>query len=214
MRTPSWRESRFRWPAASLAAVIIAASTLLAACGDEQPSPTAKPALAPAPTATATATATTSPAAATTATETITPPPAPTAPPATDTATSSGQAIFQSNCAVCHGAGGEGQPDSHIKKPDGVLPAPPLNGDGHTWHHGDGTLYTYVSGGGKTFESPDIPSFKSGMPAFGETLSREGIIDVIEYVKSLWADKVAEGLGLKKRASQAIVSETDPYPEP
>ena len=198
MRTPSWRESRWRWLAASLAAVLIAASALLSACGDEQPSPTAM--------------VTTSPTA--TATPTVTPATAPTVPPDKDTATSSGQAIFLSNCAVCHGAGGEGQPDWHIKKPDGVLPAPPLNGDGHTWHHGDGTLYTYVSGGGKTFESPDIPSFKSGMPAFGETLSREEIIDVIEYVKALWGNKVAEGLGLEKRASQAIVSETDPYPEP
>ena len=207
MGTPRWRESRFRVLAASLAVVIIAASALLGACGDEQPTTPAKP--APAPRPTATAMATTSP----TATPTLTLPPAPTVPPVRDTATSSGQAIFQSNCAVCHGAGGEGQPDWHIKKPDGVLPAPPLNGDGHTWHHGDGTLYTYVSGGGKTFESPDIPSFKSGMPAFGETLSREEIIAVIEYVKGLWGDKVAEGLGLKKRESQAIVSETDPYPE-
>ena len=99
-----------------------------------------------------------------------------------------------------------------MKKPDGVLPAPPLNGDGHTWHHGDGTLYTYVSGGGKTFESPDIPSFKSGMPAFGETLSHEEIKAVIEYVKSLWGDKVSRGLGLRLRESQALVSENDPFP--
>ena len=106
MKTTRWRETRLTWAAASLVTVIIAASALLTACGDEQLSPTAMPIL--------------------------TPPPASTTPPATDTATSSGQAIFQSNCAVCHGAGGEGQPDWHIKKPDGALPAPPLNGDGHT----------------------------------------------------------------------------------
>ena len=70
-----------------------------------------------------------------------------------------------------------------------------------------------MSRGGKAFESPDIPSFKSGMPAFGEVLSHDDIIAVIEYAKSLWGDKVAEGLVLKKRASQALVSETDPYPE-
>ena len=70
-----------------------------------------------------------------------------------------------------------------------------------------------MSGGGKAFESPDIPSFKSGMPAFGETLSPEEIIVVIEYLKGLWGDKMAERLGLEKRVSQAIVSETDPYPE-
>ena len=108
---------------------------------------------------------------------------------------------------------GEGQPNWHVKKPDGVLPAPPLNEDGHTWHHEDGTLYTYVSLGGKFFESPDIPSFKSGMPAFGETLSRGEIIAILEYLKSLWGDKVAEGLGMKKWESRILVSETDPYPE-
>ena len=196
MRTPSSRESRRRWAAANLAAAIITAA-FLAACGDEQPSTPAKRTLAPSPTATAAMILT----------------PASTVPPVRNTATSAGQAIFQANCAVCHGADGEGQPDWHIKKPDGVLPAPPLNGDGYTWHHGDGTLYTYVSRGGEAFESPDIPSFKSGMPAFGEVLSHDDIIAVIEYVKGLWGDKVAEGLGLKKQASQALVSETDPYPE-
>ena len=202
MRTPASRENRRRWAAANLAAAIIAAA-LLAACGGEQPSSPTRLTLAPSPTAT------TPP----TATAILTRTASATVPPARDTATSSGQAIFRANCAVAHGADGEGQPDWHIKKPDGVLPAPPLNGGGHTWHHGDGTLYTYVSRGGKAFESPDIPSFKSGMPAFGEVLSHDDIIAVIEYVKSLWGDKVAEGLGLKKQASQALVSETDPYPE-
>ena len=196
MRTPASRENRRRWAAANLAVAIIAAA-LMAACGYEHPNTPTKRTLAPTPTATAAMILT----------------PASTVPLVGNTATSSGQAIFQSNCAVCHGADGEGQPDWHIKKLDGVLPAPPLNGDGHTWHHGDGTLYTYVSRGGKVFESPDIPSFKSGMPAFGEVLSHDDIIAVIEYVKSLWGDKVSEGLGLKKQASQELVSETDPYPE-
>ena len=195
MRTPASRENRRRWAAANLAVAIIAA--FLAACGDEQPNTPAKLTLAPSPTTTAAMILTQ----------------ASTVPPVGDTSTSSGQAIFQYNCAVCHGADGEGQPDWHIRKPDGVLPAPPLSGDGHTWHHGDGTLYTYVSRGGKAFESPDIPSFKSGMPSFGEVLSHDDIIAVIEYVKSLWGYKVAEGLDLKKRASQALVSETDSYPE-
>ena len=202
MRTPASRGAKRRWPAANLAAAIITAA-FLAACGGEQSSSPTRLTLAPSPTATTPLTATVIP----TLTQN------PTVPPVRNTATSSGQGIFQSNCAVCHGADGEGQPDWHIKKPDGVLPAPPLNGDGHTWHHGDGTLYTYVSRGGKAFESPDIPSFKSGMPAFGEVLSHDDIIAVIEYVKGLWGDKVAEGLGLKKQASQALVSETDPYPE-
>ena len=123
------------------------------------------------------------------------------------------ESIFRANCAACHGANGEGQPDWYIRKADGLLPAPPLNGDGHTWHHGDGTLYRIVSQGGAIYESPDLPNYKSGMPAFGETLSHEEIIAVISYVKSLWGDKMAEGLGLPIKESQGLVSETDPFPE-
>ena len=126
---------------------------------------------------------------------------------------SQGESIFRANCAACHGANGEGQPNWYIRKADGLLPAPPLNGDGHTWHHGDGTLYRIVSQGGAIYESPDLPNYKSGMPAFGETLSHEEIIAVITYVKSLWGDKMAEGLGLPIKESQGLVSETDPFPE-
>ena len=126
---------------------------------------------------------------------------------------SQGESIFRGNCAACHGANGEGQPDWYIRKPDGLLPAPPLNGDGHTWHHGDGTLYKIVRRGGAIYESPDLPNYKSGMPAFGENLSHEEIIAVISYVKSLWGDKIAEGLGLPIRESQELVSKTDPFPK-
>ena len=121
-----------------------------------------------------------------------------------------GREIFASNCAVCHGVGGEGQPDWHVRKDDGYLPPPPLNGDGHTWHHADGLLYRIVSQGGKIFEDPSYPSFKSGMPAFGDQLSHEEIVAVLTYIKDLWGDKTARGLSI--RESQALVSEEDPFP--
>ena len=57
---------------------------------------------------------------------------------------SRGKELFAANCATCHGIGGEGQPNWHITKDDGTLPPPPLNGDGHTWHHGDGLLYRII----------------------------------------------------------------------
>ena len=65
-----------------------------------------------------------------------------------------GEEIFASNCAAYHGADGEGQPDWHVRKTDGTLPPPPLNGDGHTWHYADGLLYEIVSQGGKMLEDP------------------------------------------------------------
>ena len=125
-------------------------------------------------------------------------------------ASSTGRELFVANCAVCHGVAAEGQPDWHIKKADGTLPAPPLNGDGHTWHHSDGLLYRIVSKGGKLLEDPSYPSFKSGMPAFGDQLSHEEIVEVLNYVKSLWGDKTSRGLSI--REFQALVSEQDPLP--
>ena len=122
----------------------------------------------------------------------------------------SGQQIFVSTCAACHGVGGEGQEDWHVPKEDGTLPAPPLNGEGHTWHHGDGLLYQIVSQGGKSLESPNVPNFKSAMPSFGDLLSHEEIVAVLTYVKSLWGDKTKRGISIVE--SQAGASELDPFP--
>ena len=125
-------------------------------------------------------------------------------------ASSTGRDLFVANCTVCHGVAAEGQSDWHIKKADGTLPAPPLNGDGHTWHHSDGLLYRIVSLGGKLLEDPSYPSFKSGMPAFEDQLSHEEIVEVLNYVKSLWGDKTSRGLSI--RESQSLASEQDPFP--
>ena len=121
-----------------------------------------------------------------------------------------GQSIFAQNCAVCHGANGEGQPNWNRTKDDGTLPAPPLNGDGHTWHHADGTLYKQVRYGGAYLESQGLPAFKSGMPAFEDTLTHREIIDVLTYVKSLWTDR--NYLGRNISDSQSEASKNDPFP--
>ncbi len=59
-------------------------------------------------------------------------------------------------------------------------------------------------------EGPDVPNFKSGMPAFGDLLTHEEIIAVLTYVKSLWGDKTKRGISI--RESQAGASELDPFP--
>ncbi len=121
-----------------------------------------------------------------------------------------GREVYAANCAVCHGADAEGQAQWHEKRDDGTLPPPPLNGDGHTWHHGDGLLYRIVSEGGETLENPNYPQLTSAMPAFKGRLTHDEIISVLEYVKSLWGDKMK--LGISIRESQLLVSEKDPYP--
>ena len=128
----------------------------------------------------------------------------------TEPAFRTGRGIFTATCAACHGAAAQGQPDWHIPRDDGTLPAPPLNGDGHTWHHADGLLYRIVSQGGKVQEDPSLPSFKSAMPALGDQLSHEEIIEVLTYVKGLWGDKTSRGLSI--RESQALASGRDPFP--
>ena len=135
------------------------------------------------------------------------------APPVTEPAapaSRTGQDIFTTTCVACHGSDGAGQPDWHIPNADGILPAPPLNGDGHTWHHSDGFLYRYVENGGKMLETPSLPDFKSGMPAFGEQLSHDEIVAVLTYVKSLWGDKAKRGATISE--GQAMSSAEDPFP--
>ena len=124
----------------------------------------------------------------------------------------SGQEVFTSICSACHGLQGQGQLDWHIPKEDGTLPAPPLNGDGHTWHHGDGLLYRIVREGGKIQEDPVLlPNFKSAMPAFGAQLSHEEIVAVIAYIKGWWGDKTSRGLSIVE--AQANKSTGDPFPD-
>jgi len=115
-----------------------------------------------------------------------------------------GQEVFAATCAACHGANGEGAPNWRIANEDGKLPPPPLNGDGHTWHHADGLLYRIVDRGGA------IPGYESGMPAFGDQLSHQEIVNVLKYVKSLWGDKSFQGHAIQE--TQALLSENDPFP--
>ncbi|MDE2967586.1 MAG: c-type cytochrome [Chloroflexota bacterium] len=115
-----------------------------------------------------------------------------------------GSQIFAATCAACHGADGEGAADWMVRDEDGRLPPPPLNGEGHTWHHSDGVLYGIVSEGGLGL------GFGSNMPAFKDELSHEEIIAVLEYVKTLWRGKEIDGASLLE--TQQEFSQTDPYP--
>jgi mono/diheme cytochrome c family protein len=112
-----------------------------------------------------------------------------------------GEGIYRQYCAACHGAQGEGQPNWKQPLADGSYPAPPHNADGHTWHHGDGTLFKYIKEGGAGL---NIPNFKSNMPGFGDTLSDEEIVAVITYLKSLWPEE--------QRRSQYQATLQDPLP--
>ena len=57
-----------------------------------------------------------------------------------------GQTLYVEECASCHGANLEGQPNWRTPDANGVLPAPPHDASGHTWHHDNQLLFEYICG--------------------------------------------------------------------
>ncbi len=109
-----------------------------------------------------------------------------------------GQAVYQANCAECHGAALEGQPNWKSRLPDGTMPAPPHDENGHTWHHPDQQLFDYTKLGGAAV----VPApFKSAMPGFGETLSDEEIWAVLAFIKSTWSTRTPRDPGTTQPAT-------------
>ncbi len=101
-----------------------------------------------------------------------------------------GRVLYANNCASCHGANLEGQPNWRTPDENGVLPAPPHDGTGHTWHHDDDLLFEYTKLGGQgALALRGMSGFASGMPAFEQTLSDDEIWDVLAYIRSTWTDR-------------------------
>lgn len=101
-----------------------------------------------------------------------------------------GQAIYADNCASCHGAELEGQPNWRSPGLDGRLPAPPHDETGHTWHHDGDTLFRLTKyGTGALIGDPD---YASNMPIYESILTDDEIIAVLSYIKSTWPQKIRE----------------------
>ena len=98
-----------------------------------------------------------------------------------------GAQVYGQNCAACHGAKLEGQPDWRRRLPNGRMPAPPHDESGHTWHHPDGVLFGITKRGLVPPYAP--PEYQSDMPAFGGKLSDEEIWAVLAYIKSYWTSR-------------------------
>jgi len=100
-----------------------------------------------------------------------------------------GQDIYAVQCAACHGTRLEGQPNWRIPGEDGLLPAPPHDATGHTWHHDDETLFTLTKYGLTGLMENAPPS---GMPVYQGVLSDDEIIAVLSFIKSTWPDDLRE----------------------
>lgn len=89
-----------------------------------------------------------------------------------------GEAVYQANCASCHGAGGQGDGPAAT----GLNPPPAdLTSPLHRSHRPEDLAHWVANG---------VPG--SAMPPFGDTLSDAEIADVVAYVQSLSAASAAE----------------------
>ncbi|XWN33052.1 MAG: cytochrome c [Devosia sp.] len=100
-----------------------------------------------------------------------------------------GEAVYAAQCASCHGANLEGEPNWRERGPDGRLPAPPHDETGHTWHHPDEMLFELTKSGLPKQIGNGEPYY-SNMPAYETMLSDEEIVAVLSYIKSRWPDDV------------------------
>jgi mono/diheme cytochrome c family protein len=97
-----------------------------------------------------------------------------------------GANLYAAHCAACHGANLEGQPNWKQRNADGIFPAPPHDGSGHTWHHSDDVLL-YVTANGSTAFDPT-----SKMPAFKETLTEAEMRAILAFIKNRWGQTERE----------------------
>ena len=87
-----------------------------------------------------------------------------------------GAQVYAQNCASCHGARLEGQPQWRRRLPNGRMPAPPHDESGHTWHHPDDMLFGMTKYGIARYAPP---GYESDMPAFAGKLSDDQIRAVL-----------------------------------
>jgi len=99
-----------------------------------------------------------------------------------------GEAIYKAECARCHGAKLEGEPNWRQPKPDGKLPAPPHDASGNTWRRSHEELAAIVKHG---MTPPHAPAGRvSDMPAFGGKMTAEQIRRVLTYIESTWPPEI------------------------
>lgn len=104
-----------------------------------------------------------------------------------------GQALYATQCSACHGPNLEGQPNWRVPGDDGVLPAPPHDRTGHTWHHDNQLLFDYTYLGGQTaLEARGITGFNSGMMGVQGILTEDEVWDILAFIRSTWPEEVQD----------------------
>ena len=106
-----------------------------------------------------------------------------------DPAVSRGRQVYAANCAACHGAQLEGQPDWQSPAANGRLPAPPHDKTGHSWHHSDALLLSIIALGTAAVVGN---GYESDMPGFAGALTPEDMEAVLAFIKSTWPEREAK----------------------
>lgn len=99
-----------------------------------------------------------------------------------------GARIYTQHCAACHGVRGEGQPNWREQGPDGLLPAPPHDASGHTWHHPDAQLFAITKQG--LAQLIRQPGYRTNMPVYDGVLSDAEIVAVLSWIKAQWPKEI------------------------
>jgi mono/diheme cytochrome c family protein len=100
-----------------------------------------------------------------------------------------GRAVYAQHCAQCHGADLAGQLRWRERGPDGLLPAPPHDRSGHTWHHTGDVLFNLTKYGVQRYAGAE---YKSAMPRYEGVLADQDIVAVLSYIKSTWPSDVRQ----------------------
>lgn len=84
-----------------------------------------------------------------------------------------GQEVYIRVCADCHGENGNGYANE--------LGAPALDSTEHASHHPDQQIYDWIANGKLSLERE--------MPALGDQLTHNEILEVIVYLHTLWTEE-------------------------
>ena len=108
-----------------------------------------------------------------------------------------GAEVYRLNCAVCHGANGEGAANWRQRDANDQFPPPPLNGSGHTWHHPLNALVHTIRNG--------TQAIGGHMPAWGGKLNDEDLAAYhIRQGALLLAEELLRRYGLDKVTGEGL----------
>ena len=93
-----------------------------------------------------------------------------------------GKIVYQNNCISCHQVNLVGVENWKELDEDGHRKSPPLNGEGHTWHHDDSTLHNIIKYGLVKL----VKNYQGKMLGFEDKLKDKDIDSVLAYIKSFW----------------------------